>query len=65
VLHGVRDERRESERSLQSFIEWEDVVAVSTSYKLLICINTSVFLARFSISRFEKFFIDSFHGFGC
>jgi hypothetical protein len=46
VLHGVRDERRESERSLQSFIEWKDAVAVSTSYKLLICINTSVLLGK-------------------
>jgi hypothetical protein len=30
VLHGVREERRESERSLKSSKEWEDVVAVST-----------------------------------
>jgi hypothetical protein len=28
VLHGVREERRESERSLQSSKEWEDVVMV-------------------------------------
>jgi hypothetical protein len=30
VLHGVSEERRESERFLQSSKEWEDVVAVST-----------------------------------
>jgi hypothetical protein len=30
VLHGVSEERRESERSLQSSKEWEDVVVVST-----------------------------------
>jgi hypothetical protein len=28
VLHGVREDRRESERSLQSSKEWEDVVMV-------------------------------------
>jgi hypothetical protein len=44
VLHGVREERRESERSLQSTKEWEDVVAVSTPCKLLICINIAVLL---------------------
>jgi hypothetical protein len=38
VLHGVREERRESENSLQSSKEWEDVVPVSAPYKLLICI---------------------------
>jgi hypothetical protein len=32
VLHGVREERRESEKSLQSFKKWEDVVAVSALY---------------------------------
>jgi hypothetical protein len=42
VLHGVREGMRESERSLQFSKEWEDVVAVSTPCKLLICINTSV-----------------------
>jgi hypothetical protein len=36
VLHGVREEWRESERSLQSFKEWEDVVAVSTPCTYLI-----------------------------
>jgi hypothetical protein len=36
VLHGVREERRESERSLQSSKEWEDIVAVSTPYRCLI-----------------------------
>jgi hypothetical protein len=30
VLYGVREERRESERSLQSSKEWEDVVPVFT-----------------------------------
>jgi hypothetical protein len=44
VLHGVREERRESERSLQSFKEWEDVVVVSIPCRLLICINRDVFL---------------------
>jgi hypothetical protein len=28
VLYGVREESRESERSLQSSKEWEDIVAV-------------------------------------
>jgi hypothetical protein len=46
VLHGVRQERRESERSLQSSKEWEDVVVVSAPCKLLICINTSVCLSK-------------------
>jgi hypothetical protein len=36
VLYDIREERRESERSLQSFKEWEDVVTVSTSYRCLI-----------------------------
>jgi hypothetical protein len=49
VLHVVREERRgeerrESERSLQSSKEWEDVVVVSAFYKLLICINIAVLL---------------------
>jgi hypothetical protein len=43
VLHGVREERRESERSLQSSKEWDDVVEVSTSCKLLIRINSYAF----------------------
>jgi hypothetical protein len=29
ALHGVREERRESERSLQSSKEWEDIVDIS------------------------------------
>jgi hypothetical protein len=36
MLHGVREERRESESSLQSSKEWEDVVAVSTPCRCLI-----------------------------
>jgi hypothetical protein len=44
VLHGLKEERRESERSLQSSKEWEDVVLVFTSYKLFICINIAVLL---------------------
>jgi hypothetical protein len=44
VLHGVREEMRESERFLQSFKEWEDVVAVSAPYKLLIYINIVMLL---------------------
>jgi hypothetical protein len=44
VLLGVREERRESERSLQSSKEWEDVVTVSTPSKLLIRINIAVCL---------------------
>jgi hypothetical protein len=44
VLHGVREERRESERSLQSSKEWEDVVVVSIPYRLLISINIVIFL---------------------
>jgi hypothetical protein len=46
VLHSVREERRESERSLQSSKEWKDIVVISTPYKLLICINTSVCLSK-------------------
>jgi hypothetical protein len=30
MLHGVREEGRESERSIQSSKEWEDAVVVST-----------------------------------
>jgi hypothetical protein len=77
VIHGVREERRESERSLQSSKEWEDVVAVSTPCKLLICINTFVCLSKiisylvlqcFSFSRFlevffARFLISSFEEF--
>jgi hypothetical protein len=44
VLDGVSEERRESERSLQSSKEWKDVVAVFTPCKLLIHINISVCL---------------------
>jgi hypothetical protein len=44
VLHGVREVKRGSERSLQSSKEWDDILAVSTPYKLLICINISVLL---------------------
>jgi hypothetical protein len=44
VLHGVREERRESERSLKSSKEWEDVVVVSASCKLLIRINIAMLL---------------------
>jgi hypothetical protein len=36
VLHNVSEEMRESERSLQSFKEWEDVVPVSTLCRRLI-----------------------------
>jgi hypothetical protein len=42
VLHVVREERRESERSIQSSKEWEDVVVVSAPCKLLIRINIVV-----------------------
>jgi hypothetical protein len=44
ALHGVREERRESERFLQSSKEWEDIVVVSAPCKLLICINIAVLL---------------------
>jgi hypothetical protein len=44
VLHGVREEMRESERSLQSSKEWEDVIMISTPYKLLIHIIIAVIL---------------------
>jgi hypothetical protein len=44
VLHGVREDRRGSERALQSFKEWEDVVAVSAPCKLLIRINIATLL---------------------
>jgi hypothetical protein len=36
VLHGVREEIRESERSLQFSKEWDDVVSVSTPFRCLI-----------------------------
>jgi hypothetical protein len=36
VLHGVSEEISESERSLQSSKQWEDVVPVSTSCRHLI-----------------------------
>jgi hypothetical protein len=44
ALHGVREARRESGRSLQSSKEWKDVVAVFTPCKLLIYINIAVLL---------------------
>jgi hypothetical protein len=44
VLHGVREERRESERSHQSSNELEDLMVVSAPFKLLICINIAVLL---------------------
>jgi hypothetical protein len=44
VLYGVREERRESVRSLQSSKKWEDVVVVFAPYKLLICINIAMLL---------------------
>jgi hypothetical protein len=46
VLHGVREGMTESERSLHSTKEWEDVVAISTPCKVLICINTSICLSK-------------------
>jgi hypothetical protein len=48
---------RESERSLQSSKEWEDVVTVSTPYKLLICINTSVGLDKIIFYLVLKYFL--------
>jgi hypothetical protein len=36
VFHGVREERRESDRSFQYSKEWEDIVLVFTPCKLLI-----------------------------
>jgi hypothetical protein len=36
VLHGVSEERRESEKSLQSFKEWEDVVVIFIPCRRLI-----------------------------
>jgi hypothetical protein len=44
VLHVVREERRESERSLQSSKEWKDVVMVSAPFRLLIHINIAMCL---------------------
>jgi hypothetical protein len=69
VLHGVKEEMRDSERSLQSSKEWEDLMAVSAPYKLLICINTSVCLSKiifylvlqcFSFSYILKIFLVRF-----
>jgi hypothetical protein len=48
VLHGVREKMRESERSLQSSKEWDDVVAVFPLCKLLICINIAVLWVKSS-----------------
>jgi hypothetical protein len=59
VLHGVRGVRGERERFLQFFKECEDVVAVSTPCKLLICINTSVSLDKgipYLVNCKERFF---------
>jgi hypothetical protein len=36
VLHDVKEERRESERSLQSSKEWENVVVIFTPCRRLI-----------------------------
>jgi hypothetical protein len=36
VFHGVSEERRETQRSLQSSEEWEDIMAVSTPCRCLI-----------------------------
>jgi hypothetical protein len=44
VLHGVREERRESERSHQTSKEWADVMVVSTPCRLLIRIKIAVCL---------------------
>jgi hypothetical protein len=44
VLHSVRVERRESERSIQSSKEWKNIVTVSAPCKLLILINIVVCL---------------------
>jgi hypothetical protein len=44
VFHGVREERRESGKSLQSSKVWEDVVTVSAPCKLLIHINITMLL---------------------
>jgi hypothetical protein len=44
VLHAVREERRESERFLQSSKEWDEVVVISTPCKLLIHINITMLL---------------------
>jgi hypothetical protein len=58
MFHGVREEMRESERSLQSSKEWEDVVAAFTHCKLLICINTSMCLSKIvSYLVLQYFFI--------
>jgi hypothetical protein len=38
MLHGVREERRESERSLQSTKEWEDVVVFTPCRCLILSI---------------------------
>jgi hypothetical protein len=56
VLHGVREERRESERSLQSSKEWEDVVAVSTPCRHLI-LSIKLIFVRESPSCMDHFFM--------
>jgi hypothetical protein len=58
VLHGIRDERRESERFLQFSKEWLDVVAIFSPCKLLIYINTFVCLSKIiSYLMLQYFFI--------
>jgi hypothetical protein len=42
VIHGVREKRRESKRSIQPSKEWEDVVLVFAHCKLFIRINIVV-----------------------
>jgi hypothetical protein len=44
MLHGVKEVRRGSERSLQSSKEWKDIVEVSTPCSILTYINIAVLL---------------------
>jgi hypothetical protein len=54
VLHGVKEERRESERSLQSSKEWEDVVMISTPCR---CLILSIYLIFVRESRLQVIWI--------
>jgi hypothetical protein len=57
VLHGVREEMRESERSLQFSKEWKDVVVVSTPGTLDLHQYSCAFELNHLLSFAEVFFI--------
>jgi hypothetical protein len=75
VVHGVSGEMRESERSLQSSKEWEDVVVVHTPCRCLILSIYLIFVRESHLqvvwiiflfydfwSIFARFYIHEFGG---